>query len=202
MSKKQLSFNLSKGKHGGRRPGAGRKRIHSKGVAHQVREKVKKSYPLHINFKVVKNVPGLRNKQIMKALIKAILNSRLKGLKVQHYSLQHNHVHLIVEASSNAILTKGMRSLTVTFAKRINAHFKRSGQVQKERYHLNVLKSLKEVKNAINYVVHNDQKHRLDLGINQKFDIYSSLKVNSFLDKAHSWMQIKALELIWVKTPA
>lgn len=68
--------------------------------------------------------------------------------------MQTNHIHLIIEADHNDTLTKGMRSLTVTFAKGL-----KKGKVQLERYHLHVLRSLKETKNAIQYVLFNQQKH-------------------------------------------
>ena len=51
--KKQLQLNLFKGTRGGRRPGAGRKRIHSQGVSHLKRETVTRRTPQHINFKFV-----------------------------------------------------------------------------------------------------------------------------------------------------
>jgi REP element-mobilizing transposase RayT len=120
---------------------------------------------MHINFKYRAT---LRNKFCLRLLKKAILNSRKHGLRVIHFSLQSNHVHLIVEAESNALLTKGMRSLTVTFAKGLN-----KGKVQLERYHLHVLKSLRETRNAIQYVLFNKQKH--EKGTYSVIDEYSSV---------------------------
>lgn len=151
MAKKQIALNLFRGKRGGRRPGAGRKRIHSKGVSHRVREKVNKKTPLHINFRYKTQI---RNKEALRVLKRAILNARAKGLMVIHYSLQSNHIHIIVESVNNAVLTTGMRSLTVTIAKGI-----KKGKIQLERYHLHVLKSVQEAKNAIRYVLFNQQKH-------------------------------------------
>lgn len=165
MKNKQLRLDLYKGKHGGRRPGAGRKRIHSKGVAHRIREKVTPRTPVHINFKFRTTV---RNKQNLKLLKKALINARSHGLKILHFSLQSNHVHLIIEATDNLLLTKGMRSLTVTFAKGL-----KRGKVQVERYHLHVLKTVRETKNAILYVLFNKQKH--EKGTYSLIDEYSSI---------------------------
>ena len=157
-----MRLNLFKGKKGGRRPGSGKRRIHSKGVVHRIRENVKTSTPLHINFKYKTYI---RNKICLKLLKRAILNSRRHGLRIIHFSLQSNHVHLIVEAEINHILTKGMRSLTVTFAKGLN-----QGRVQIQRYHLHVFKSLRETKNAVQYVLFNSQKHG-----SSKIDEYCSI---------------------------
>ena len=151
MKAKQLTLNIYKGKHGGRRPNSGRKRIHSKGVSHEKREKVRFYTPLHINFKYKLTV---KNKEGLKALHRAIRNARTHGLRIIHFSLQHNHVHLIVAATNNTTLTKGMRSLTITMAKTID-----KGKIQIQRYHLHVLKTRREAKNAIHYVLFNERKH-------------------------------------------
>lgn len=90
-----MDFILYKGKHGGRRPEAGRKRIHSRGVSHRIREKVSGRTPLHINFKFR---TFIKNKRCLALLKRAILNARSHGLRVIHFSLQSNHIHLIVEA--------------------------------------------------------------------------------------------------------
>ncbi|WP_408097836.1 transposase [Peredibacter sp. HCB2-198] len=162
---KQLQLNVYKANKGGRRPGSGRKRVHSKGVAHRVRERVMRRTPLHINFKYRTLI---RNKFCLRLLKRAILNARAHGLRVMHFSLQSNHVHLIIEAANNQVLTKGMRSLTVTFAKGLN-----KGRVQIERYHLHVLRGLRETKNAIQYVLFNQHKH--EKGTYTRVDEYSSL---------------------------
>lgn len=172
MRKKQLELNLNQGRHGGRRIGSGRTRIHSKGVAHRIREKVTHRTPLHINFKVNASI---RNKACLQILKRAIINSRRMGLRILHYSFQSNHIHLIIEVTANEDLTRGMRSLTVTFAKGL-----KKGRVQVERYHLHVLKSIRETRNAIHYVVFNSQKHG-----SKVVDMYSSfLSVQAVKDFA------------------
>lgn len=165
MKINQLNLNLHQGKWGGRRPGSGRKRIHSPGVAHKTREKVTVRTPLHVNFKYRTSI---RNKESLKILKRAVMNARSLGLRVIHFSMQSNHLHFILEADNNKILTKGMRSLTITFAKGLN-----KGRIQIERYHLHVLKSVKETKNSIQYVLFNQQKH--EKGTYSKIDRYSSL---------------------------
>jgi REP element-mobilizing transposase RayT len=162
---KQCELNLFQGNRGGRRPGSGRKRIHSQGVSHLKRENVTKRTPQHINFKFSCRI---KNKECLKLLKRSIENAQKLGLRVIHFSLQYNHIHLITEADNNQILTKGMRALTITFSKGL-----KKGKVQVERYHLHVLKTLRETKNAIHYVLFNDQKHCLKK--HSKVDGYSSL---------------------------
>lgn len=161
----QLKMNLNGGDWGGLRKGAGRKRSKSRGVAHRSRLKVGYRTPLHINFRYR---ISLRNKETLRLLKRSINNARSHGLKILQFSFQSNHVHLIVEAHNNAVLTKGMRSLTITFAKGLC-----KGRVQIERYHLHILKTVREVKNALHYVLFNQQKH--ELGTCTKIDEFSSL---------------------------
>lgn len=162
---KQIIFNLKMNGWGGRRLNAGRSRIRSKGVAHKTRPLVSSKTALHINFKLKVSI---RNKECLKLLKRAITNARNHGLAIIHYSLQSNHVHLIVESRTNEIMTRGMRSLTITFAKGL-----KRGRVQIERYHLHVLRSLRETRNAVMYVLFNQQKHS---GLKRAYvDSYSSL---------------------------
>lgn len=151
VMKKQLELNIYQGKHGGRRPFAGRSRQHSKGVSHATREKVKATTPLHINFKYR---AFIRTEGILKVLELSIANASKLQFSVTHFTLQSNHIHLIAEAGDNKILSSGMRSLTNTMVKRIG-----KGSIQLERYHLHVLKTPREVRNAIDYVLNNDIKH-------------------------------------------
>lgn len=160
-----MQLNLKIHSHGGKRSHAGRKKIHSRGLRHRTREKINHRSLLHINFRYRIH---LRNKETLKLLKKAISNGRMHGLNILHFSFQSNHVHLIVEARDNQTLTKGMRSLTITFAKGINR-----GSIQLQRYHLHVLKTIRECKNAIHYVLFNQQKH--EKGTYSSIDEYSSL---------------------------
>jgi REP element-mobilizing transposase RayT len=142
-----------KSKHGGKRKNAGRKYLakNSPGCAHRPRFKVHDKLPLHINFRYKHNI---RNKTALSHLRGAIQNAQKHGLRVIHYALLKNHVHLVVEAPDNQILTRGMRSLTITIAKRL-----KRGRIQIKRYHLRVCYTKKDTKQVINYVLFNEQKH-------------------------------------------
>lgn len=148
---KQTAMNLNKGRHGGRRENSGRKRIHSVGVSHKGRQKVTAHTPLHINFKYK---AFIRTPGMLKNLEQAIQNASEFGFTVTHFTIQHNHIHLIAETKNNKSLEKGMRSLTNTIVKLFQ-----QGSLQIERYHLHVLKTPNEVRNALKYVEENDVKH-------------------------------------------
>lgn len=178
--KKQLELNFDNGSWGGKRKNSGRKRFHSRGVSHDRRATVKARTPVHINFKVKLQV---RNKEGLKALRKAIQNAR-KYVSVIHYSLQSNHVHLIIEANNNERLTQGMRSLTITFSKCLD-----KGRIQKERYHLHILKSVRETRNAIQYVIFNEARHSGKKTV--RADLFTSLHLLPIRDFARKFSIVK-----------
>jgi REP element-mobilizing transposase RayT len=162
---KQLEMKGCAG-HGGKRRGAGRP--NKTGLsAHTERERINEKAPLHINTKIRAEFPSIRRKEVLKILQGCCARAKAFGLHVIHYSLQSNHIHLIVEARNNAVLGKGMQSLKVSFAKAIKKQMKNwkdRGRVIKgplflERYHLTPIKSPTQMKRTLRYVLLNHQKH-------------------------------------------
>ncbi len=83
------------------------------------------------------------------------------GFHVVHYSLQADHIHLIVEAADARALSCGMRRLVIRLAKRINevVRRRRHGKIWGDRYHRHDLTSPREVRHALVYVLQNGRKH-------------------------------------------
>jgi hypothetical protein len=79
--------------------------------------------------------------------------------RVCGYSIQSNHMHLVVEASDARALSRGMNSLGTRIGMAINKLWKRRGPVLAERYHSRVLRSPTEVRRALVYVLNNARKH-------------------------------------------
>ncbi len=79
--------------------------------------------------------------------------------RVVLYSIQRDHVHIIVEAAEKDALGRGMKAVASRLARAVNRVFGRSGAVMEGRYHLRVLGSPREVRNAIAYVLCNARKH-------------------------------------------
>jgi REP element-mobilizing transposase RayT len=86
------------------------------------------------------------------------------AFRLVHYSLQGNHAHLIVEATSRDALGRGMKAIGSRLAKAVNRVFKRSGPVLADRYHVHVLRTPREVRNAIAYVLLNARRHAARAG--------------------------------------
>ncbi len=76
-----------------------------------------------------------------------------------HFSVQGDHVHLIVEAHDKAALSSGLRGLSIRAARALNRGAGRSGPVWADRYHARALSTPREVRHALCYVLHNSRKH-------------------------------------------
>jgi REP element-mobilizing transposase RayT len=160
---RQLELELPK--WGGRRKGAGRPRTQphpglvGEGVPHLQREDFAARHPVHVTIRVQPGVGYLRSQSRAQIIRAAIDEMERFGVRVIDYSIQGNHLHLIVEAQDAAALSRGMQSLGIRIAKRLNALSGRHGGVLADRYHAHVLRSRREVANAVRYVLRNYRHH-------------------------------------------
>lgn len=85
-----------------------------------------------------------------------------------HVSIQHDHVHLVVEADDRRALSRGMQGLAVASARQLNAALVRDGhprrgQVFPARYHATAITSPRQARSCLAYVLNNWRHHREDL---------------------------------------
>jgi hypothetical protein len=115
---------------------------------------------------VRRGIPKLRRWHIVREIEAAFRRgSARKDFRLVHYSIQNDHAHLIVEAKNREALGRGMKSLASRFAFAVNRALGRPhGKVLSERYHLRVLASLTQVRNAIAYVLLNARRHAAKRG--------------------------------------
>ena len=107
-----------------------------------------------------KGLPSLRSERVHKELREAIRKTRREGFRIAEYSVQADHIHLIVEAADGAALSAGMKSFSVRAARRLNTRvLRRRGSVWGDRYHRRDLGSPRAVRNALVYVINNHFKH-------------------------------------------
>jgi REP element-mobilizing transposase RayT len=150
--------------HGGARPGAGRKRTGVKrGGAHRRRPSLSHKHPVHVVLRTVRGVPRLRQACMYEAIRRVLLRYLARReFRVVHISLQHNHIHLLVEAAGSHELTYGMQSFAISAARAINRAWGREGKVFAFRYHASQIKDARYARNAIAYVLNNWRRHRED----------------------------------------
>ena len=95
--------------------------------------------------------------KVVRAAIRA--GGHRPDFRVVEFSVQSNHVHLLVEADGAASLTRGMIGVEVRLARRINRALGRSGAFFADRYHARSLRTPAEVRAAIRYVLFNNRHH-------------------------------------------
>jgi REP element-mobilizing transposase RayT len=115
----------------------------------------------------------LRSKPVYAALRAAFAaGCNRAGFRLVHYSVQRNHLHMIVESTDGTCLSRGMQGLLIRVARALNRLWYRSGKVFADRYHDRVLRTPREVRSALTYVLNNARRHGLRLA--QAVDLYSS----------------------------
>ena len=145
---------------GGRREGAGRKPSPDSGMPHLSRERFASRHPCHVTFRVRDDVPSLRAVRFVREFERSLRQIRSRpGCRVVHYSIQGNHVHMLVEAAGPDALGCGMKSVGARLARAVNRVFRRRGPVLSDRYHFRALKTPREVRNALAYVLLNARRH-------------------------------------------
>jgi REP element-mobilizing transposase RayT len=84
------------------------------------------------------------------------------SFQVVQFSVQGNHIHLIVEADDKHSLSSGLNGLAVRCARAINGALGRCGRVFADRYHLEVITSPTRARHALSYILNNWRKHHED----------------------------------------
>jgi len=117
-------------------------------------------------MRVARGVWNLRSQRSFRCVAQALAAEKQLGLlRIAHYSVQGNHLHVIAETEGRAALSSRMRGFAVRLARALNRMMgRRRGRVFAERYHLHVLRTRSEVRNAVRYVLLNHQKHAAQAG--------------------------------------
>ena len=161
-SKTQFSLDLRPlARHGGRREGAGRKPGPDPLVRHRSRQSLASRHPCHVTLRVREGAPSLRAPAFVRAFEETLARGCDRGeFRLVHYALLRDHAHLIVEAKDRGALGRGMKSLSRRMVWAMRRAFGWRGGVLADRYHMRVLKTPREVRNAIRYVLLNAARHR------------------------------------------
>ena len=174
------------------------------GAPHKKRESFRASDPVHVVLRVEeKGLGGLRRRDMYRAVREATLAvASREGFRIVHISIQGTHIHLLVEADGKTALARGMQAFQISAAKRMNAVVtridpetdepkRRKGKVFSDRYHAEVIRSRRQARHALAYVLNNWRKHREDRSVSWKVDPYSSALAfrgwKAFADPGFGW---------------
>ena len=173
---------------GGKRRNAGRKPNGERaGVSHVARRRFARLLPVHVTVRVAAHVYNLRSQRCFDVLKEAFRAAAERfDVRVVQFSVQGNHVHLVVEAASDDALGKAMKGVAVRVARGLNRVMGRRGRVFADRYHAHVLRTPTETRRAVRYVRENAVHHGV-VG-RASDDGFASHVADVALPAPHTWL--------------
>ena len=146
---------------GGARRGAGRKLPMDRRpvVQHRRRSEHRAAFPVHVTLRTRASIPSLRLQRTFAIVQDAIARASTSRFRILHFSVQNDHMHLIVEAEDTNALSSGIGALKIRIARGINRAISRRGVIWADRYHARALRTPREVRFGLIYVLQNWKKH-------------------------------------------
>jgi putative transposase len=161
---KQLELDLRT--WGGKRRRAGRKPKGPRSlVSHRPRAALRPNWPVHVTLRVLEHVWNLRAPRCFDVVSRCLEAAKDRfGCRIVEFSVQGNHIHLLVEAVDKLALRRGMQGLLIRVARRLNRLMRRRGPVFADHYHSRALRTPTEVARAREYVLGNFAHHARQRG--------------------------------------
>ncbi|MDB4946337.1 MAG: hypothetical protein JWP97_5871 [Labilithrix sp.] len=160
----QLALLPVRNTHGGARKNAGRKPlpVGQRKTAHRALARLSPHTPVHITLRGARGLASFRSEMMARAIGGVIrtMKSARNDLRIIEFSIQSNHLHLIVEADDEWALSSAFRGFQTRVSKRLNHHvLRRRGPVLGDRYHREDLTSRRQARHALVYVLQNAHHH-------------------------------------------
>lgn len=161
------SLDFGRGRHGGKRVGAGRKK-RSRLVHHAKRQEFVRDSVMHVTIGLREGLCNLRRKREVKAIWRAVAELRESGLvsedrfRLLQLSVQRDHLHLAVEAKSQPDLSSAIQRLKQRIGHALRRLWKLTrvrGSIYSGRYHVRLAETPTEVRRLFAYVLGNARHH-------------------------------------------
>ena len=106
----------------------------------------------NVTMRAVRGLPSFRTQTLFAAFDRAVRMTRRDDFRVVEFSVQEDHVHLIIEADDNGALARGMKSFSVRANRLFNAAVGRGrGRLWADRHERRELTSPRQVRDALVY---------------------------------------------------
>jgi len=131
---------------------------------------------VHVTLRVVDGLPSLRRPRPAELVGNVFRAERqAKGFRLVHYAIRSNHLHLVCEGDEQQALSRGVQRLASRIARGLNRLLGRTGRCFRDRFHNRVIRSPRQARNLLAYVLLNEHKDRAKLGVRiGGIDTYSS----------------------------
>ncbi len=129
-------------------------------MPHDLREPFEERFPVHVTMRCAEGLPRLRRQEEYRVLRRAFgAAAERDGFRMVEYVVMSDHLHVIVEGRDRRALVRGLSGLSIRCARALNRLWNRKGKVFADRFHDRVLRTAKEVRAAVCYVIQNARKH-------------------------------------------
>lgn len=146
---------------GGKREGAGRPR-HTDELPHVVRPEFRPGHPQQVTIRFRPGLISQRESESIAAIEDALqLTREHLGVRLCHFAVFGDYLHLIVEAEDRTALGQAMKGMNVRIARALNRLLNRKGRVIADRYHVRALKTPAEVRQALSTLRRKAREHGL-----------------------------------------
>ena len=89
-----------------------------------------------------RDVPSLRCRAFVREARRSFASACERGsFRLVHFSIQRDHLHLLVEADDARALGRGMKSIAARVARCVNQVFRRTGAALLGRYYVRALRT-------------------------------------------------------------
>lgn len=131
-------------------------------VAHSERPQVRG--PAHIVLRIRRGLPGMRTPRVWRVLERAFRRAKERnGMRIVEFSIQEDHIHVLVEVGDKEYLSRGMQGLMIRIAKALNRHWNRAGTVWADRYFARAITSLSDLRRTVRYILQNAFHHGAEI---------------------------------------
>lgn len=128
-------------------------------VPHVTRPTHESNHPVHVTIRRVANAPNLRAQSVYAAIEHELMALKARRVRVIHFSVQSDHLHLMVESHDRKTLSRQMQHLFSRIARAVNRVALRRGSLFRDRHHRHDLRTPTETRRALVYILFNTRKH-------------------------------------------
>ena len=130
------------------------------GAPHRKRVTFTSWSALHVTLSLRPGLPSLRNWACIGSALRAFRACKEKeDFRILAWTIQSNHLHLVVEAGSSLALTRNLQGLQVRLAKGWNRLWKRKSPVFAGRFHARLVGPKEDPRRLLAYVLKNHMRH-------------------------------------------
>ncbi len=148
-------------------------------VPHRTRPALAARFPVHVTIHLRAGLPQLRARRVASVVLACLARAAGRfGARIVHYSIQRDHLHLLMEARDGRALQRAAKGLSIRIALALRRLTGAGGPFVPTRYDARILRSPLEVKRALVYVLQNARKHLAKRGLRPAWDVdpYSSAR--------------------------